>query len=375
MSPKTTNCILVLNSGSSSIKFKLFSNEPTRPCFVKGEISCLGTAPYLVIQQPQTTSVLAEQSLPEHLTHAEALTLIFNWCETQLSFDITAVAHRVVHGGDRFTASLLLTPEILHDLQQLSSLAPLHQPHNLAAIEMLAQMKPDLIQMACFDTAFHAPHTPLFTEYALPHSLRQQGIRRYGFHGLSYEWICHRLQEMNHPLAQKRIVVAHLGNGASLCAIDEGQSIDTTMGLTALDGLPMGTRCGSLDPGAILMMSRQLHLSIDEIEALLYNESGLKGLSEWTNDVRLLQNSDEPRAIFALDFFCLKVAQFIAMMAVSVGKLDGLIFTGGIGEHSAPVRNKILQHLTLLQPFTMEVIPCDEEQMMVIHAQKILSLL
>jgi acetate kinase len=272
-----------------------------------------------------------------------------------------------------FVEPVLMTPTVLTQLHLLGTLAPLHQPQSLAAIEIINTIKPDLRQIACFDTAFHAKHHPLFNHYALPDSMRQQGIRRYGFHGLSYEWIVQELKSKHPELYRGRVIAAHLGNGASLCAIQRGASIDTTMGMTALDGLPMGTRCGSIDPGAVIYMMRELGLSAQRIEEILYNESGLLALSGISYDARQLLASRKAEAKFALDFFALKTAQFIAMMAVSVGGIDGIVFTGGIGENMSTVRDDILAYLQFLRPFDVHIIPANEERIMAQHAVTVLG--
>jgi acetate kinase len=371
------NSILVINNGSSSVKFQLFLQHAGLPLLAKGQIYNLGNAP-LFVATKQTNSLehcaIENESLSVDCTHEKAIHFIMDWIEAQKkNWRINAVVHRIVHGGLKFTNSLFITPEILTDLEKLTPLAPLHQPHNLAAVKIISALMPNVIQIACFDTAFHAHHSPLFTEYALPEKMRDKGIRRYGFHGLSYEWIVHSLQLEAPQLAQGRIIAAHLGNGASLCAMNNGISIDTTMGMTALDGLPMGSRCGSIDPGAVIYMIRELGLSADEVESILYNKSGLLGLSQWTNDMNLLQNSDEPAAQFALHYFCLRTAQFMGMMAVTLGGLDGIVFTGGIGEHSTVVRDKILQHLTLFRPFATRIVPANEERMMAMHSISLLN--
>jgi len=408
--------LLVINTGSSSVKFQLFkpdSNELT--LLAKGMIQEIGSAPVFNamnytqsfefkashppsdLQQKITVRAplicrdaapsprvrgegkkegsYVEEPSPSANNHENAIRCILNWLEAQhLTDSLMAVAHRVVHGGSMFQQSVIVTPEIISSLKSLCPFAPLHQPHNLKGIEIIQELKPNIPQIACFDTAFHAQHTPLFTHYALPESIRALGIRRYGFHGLSYEWIVHQLRTNNDPLANQRIVVAHLGNGSSLCAIHAGVSVDTTMGFTALDGLPMGTRCGSLDPGVIIYLARDIGLSMDEIENILYTESGLKGLSNATNDVRLLQESDDQNARFALDYFCLKTAQMISMMMISLGSMDGLIFTGGIGENATLIREKIIAHLHCLKPFETRIIPTNEEKIMAIQAMKLTNL-
>lgn len=370
----TVSTLLIINSGSSSVKFQVFSNTPDLTLIASGKVSNLGTMPSFTcideLHQRHSEPTILNPSCSQE----QAIHLILEWVnQHNQQWNIEAVAHRVVHGGTLFTNSVLITPEIFEQLKQFNSLAPLHQPHNLAAIKIIQQINPELKQIACFDTAFHAHHTALFTEYALPLHLRQQGIRRYGFHGLSYEWIATILKNEHPDKAKGRVVAAHLGNGASLCAMQNGVSIDTTMGLTALDGIPMGTRCGSLDPGAIIYMIRDLGLTPGEVEHILYNDSGLLGLSGLTNDVKELENSPDENARFALDFFCLKAAQLIGMMAIALGGIDVIIFTGGIGENSELVRTNILKKIQCLHPFTTLVIQANEEKMMAMHALSILG--
>ncbi|MFC7782597.1 acetate/propionate family kinase [Legionella taurinensis] len=367
-----SDSILVINTGSSSIKFQVFNCRPVLKCLRKGKIVDLGLNPsFMAMDSANQAQTLA---LPADCNHEEALHFLFRWFQEQnQGGPINTVTHRIVHGGERYTSSVVITPEVMAYLRQLCPLAPLHQPHNLMAVDIFSAFKPELVQIACFDTAFHAGHDPLLTAYALPQTLRDQGIRRYGFHGLSYEWLAHSLRQNEPELIKKRLVAAHLGNGASLCAMNNGCSVDTTMGMTALDGLPMGTRCGSLDPGAVIYMTRELQLSPDEAESILYYESGLRGLSQWTQDVRLLQNSEDPRARFALDFFCLRTAQFAGMMAVSLGGIDGLVFTGGIGENAETVRDRIVHSLDFLRPFEVRVIEANEEHMMALHTLTVLE--
>ena len=364
---------LIINSGSSSVKFQVFSSSIELLLLAQGKVYNLGTKPQFSATNKTRPQEHIQQTLEADYSHVQAIHLILDWINQQdQNWNIKAVAHRVVHGGELFTKSVLVNPTIMKQLEQFNSLAPLHQPHNLAAIKILEQLHPQLPQVACFDTAFHAQHTSLFTTCALPKYLRDEGIRRYGFHGLSFEWIAHTLKKEHPLLAPGRIITAHLGNGASLCAMQNAISIDTTMGLTALDGLPMGTRCGSLDPGSIIYILRDLGLSLDELEHILYNESGLLGLSGITNDVKELQESTDKNAQLALDYFCLKAAQFIGMMAISLGGVDGIVFTGGIGENSELIRTNILNKVQCLQPFSTLVIPANEEKMMAMH---ILSLL
>lgn len=374
---KTKESILVINTGSSSIKFQVFQNIPVLELLAQGKISNLGSNP--VFEAIGQTKELKdkkgeEKALPADYTHEKALRFILQWIEGQnQNWQVSTVTHRIVHGGNRYTSSVLITPKVMKYLQELCPLAPLHQSQNLIAIDIFSALKPDLIQVACFDTAFHANHNPLFKEYALPQKIRDKGVRRYGFHGLSYEWIAYILRQNEPDLAKGRIIAAHLGNGASLCAIHNGVSIDTTMGMTALDGLPMGTRSGSLDPGAVIYMMRELNLPSSEVESILYNQSGLLGLSELTFDVRLLEDSLESKAKFALDYFCMRTAQFAGMMAVALGGVDGIVFTGGIGENSSLIRNGILRHLDFLRPFEVREIAANEERIMAMHTISILK--
>ena len=370
--------ILVINSGSSSVKFQLFSQHPELPLLVKGQIYNLGDMPLFVATMHTDNlpdKIIKQSILSTESTHEQAIHFILQWIVAQnQNWQINIVAHRIVHGGSEYKTSVRITTNVLSELWTLHTLAPLHQSHGLRAIEIINEQLPDALQIACFDTAFHANHKPLFTEYALPRKIRDKGVRRYGFHGLSYEWIVHSLRQNESALADGRIIAAHLGNGASLCAIDKGISIDTTMGMTALDGLPMGSRCGHLDPGVVIYMMRELGLSLDKVESILYNESGLLGLSEWTNDIQRLVASDKPQAHFALNYFCLKTAQMMGMMAVALGGIDGIVFTGGIGENSDFVRDNILNRLVFLQPFTTCVIPANEERIMAMHSQRTLGL-
>lgn len=371
-----TKSILVINAGSSSVKFQVFAHQEDLPLLAYGKVYNLGTAPQLTACNQARPEMMYQQTLDKDSNHEQALKLILHWLkQPEQHFQLNAVAHRVVHGGIWFKESVLIQEGVMAKLKSLNALAPLHQPHNLAAIEIIQHIDPTLLQIACFDTAFHSTHTQLFTEYALPQHLRQKGIRRYGFHGLSFEWITHCLKEQHPNLASGRVIAAHLGNGASLCAIHQGISIDTTMGLTALDGLPMGTRSGSLDPGAIIYMIRELGLSPSEVEDILYNQSGLLGLSGLSNDVKYLQDHLNEDAQFALDFFSLKTAQFMGMMAIALGGTDAIIFTGGIGENSVIVRDKILARMECLQPFQTLVIPANEEKMMAMHTLSLLNTL
>jgi acetate kinase len=360
-----TETILVINAGSSSVKFSLYERQSDLRLLASGEIADIGDTPSFATE---VGGAKTSEVLPAASTYEDALRHIIGWIEKQKHGEIAIAVHRVVHGGTQFKEPVIVTPAIMEQLRALTPLAPLHQPHNLAAVDILSKIKPSMPQIACFDTSFHAGHTPLFSLYALPQNLTDKGVRRYGFHGLSYEWIAHVMRRDHAALAKGRVIAAHLGNGASLCAMKDGVSIDTTMGMTAMEGLPMGTRCGSLDPGAVIFMIRDLRIPSATVEHILYNDSGLKGLSGLTNDVKRLEASSDPRAKFALDFLSLKVAQFIGMMAVAIGGVDALVFTGGIGEHAEGVRRSTLEHLTFLKPFDTLVIPANEDGIMARHA-------
>lgn len=361
--------LLVLNCGSSSLKFEVFDHA-TLARRAKGKVTGIGTGARLAATIGETA---IDRPLSAH-DHEAAMGAVVDLIDRyDDGWRTVATVHRVVHGGGTFVAPVVVTPEILAALEALNPLAPLHQPYNLAGIAASKRLSGRAPDIACFDTAFHAGHGELFHTFALEAALREKGIRRYGFHGISYEWIARVLAAERPELAEGRVVVGHLGNGASLCAMKNGVSIDTTMGMTALDGLPMGTRTGSIDPGAVTYMMRGLGMTVEEIEETLYERSGLKGLSGISNDVKTLLESDDPRAAFALDYYALKVAQHAAAMAVSMGGLDAFVFTGGIGENAAPVREAILANLAFLPPFETLVIPANEERMMAIHAKTLLG--
>lgn len=368
---KNIPVLLVLNVGSSSIKFQVFERE-SLAVLMAGKVTGIGTSAQLSARLA-TAEAPISTPLPaaDHDTAMAAVIELIDQHDD--GWQLAAVVHRVVHGGTAFQAPVLVTPEIVAQLQALAPLAPLHQPHNLAGIaasERLASHAPDI---ACFDTAFHARMDPLFQTFAVPESVRARGVRRYGFHGLSYEWLSHEIARTHPGLREARVVAAHLGNGASLCAMQAGRSVDTTMGMTALDGLPMGTRSGAIDAGAVIYLQRELGLDTVQVEHLLYQESGLKGLSGVSSDMQALLASADPQAAFAVDYFALKVAQYTAMLAVSMGGLDALVFTGGIGENAQPVRDAVLARLQMLGSFQTLVIAANEEKMMAMHAQRLLA--
>ncbi|WP_043977617.1 acetate/propionate family kinase [Novosphingobium sp. P6W] len=365
--------LATLNTGSSSLKFRIFARH-SLDRLMAGKVTGIGGDCRLVARVVETGEEI-ERPLPGADQEAALAAVIACIDAHDDGWHIEAFAHRIVHGGQAFTAPVVVTPHVLAELEALCTLAPLHQPYNLAGIAASARLAPDAYDVACFDTAFHAGHDPVVHSFALPAAMREAGVRRYGFHGISYEWIARVLAEQRPALAQGRVIAAHLGNGASLCAMRGGVSIDTTMGMTALDGLPMGSRSGALDAGAVTYMMRRFGLDADHVDRMLYEDSGLKGLSGLTNDVAALSASADPRAAFALEYFCHRAAQFAAAMAVSLGGVDGIVFTGGIGENAAPLRARILEHLAFLGPVESLVIPADEERMMAIHASDLLETL
>jgi acetate kinase len=341
--------ILVLNAGSSSLKFQLLAATPALDRQVRGQIDGIGVRPRLHATGADGVTLVDRTLAPAELPDLPAATeALRTWLSGLGGVEPRAVGHRVVHGGPDFDRPVLLDADILARLTALGPLAPLHQPHNLAAIRVVAATDPTLPQVACFDTAFHRGHPAQADCYALPRALYDEGIRRYGFHGLSYEYIARRLPELAPEVARGRVIVAHLGSGASMCALAAGRSIESTMGFTALDGLPMGTRPGQLDPGIILHLIEQRGMAPAEVTELLYKSSGLKGLSGISNDMRNLLASDAPGAAFAIEHFVHRSALHAGSLAAALGGLDAFVFTAGIGENSAPIRARIAERLTWL---------------------------
>lgn len=339
-----TDLILVVNAGSSSIKFSAYSpgDEEGLGLSFKGQVESVGSAPHLMAKDAGGAT-LADERWPTS-SHEAVLARLMRWAEAHLGGrDVAAVGHRVVHGGTAFAGPTRVDDEVLAKLDSLSPLAPLHQPHNLAAIRAIANLAPSLPQVACFDTAFHRSQPQVAQRFALPRGLHDAGIRRYGFHGLSYDYIASALRQRAPGVAAGRVVVAHLGAGASLCAMHDGKSVDTTMGFTALDGLPMATRCGALDPGVVLHLLRQPGMDPDRIEDLLYHRSGLLGVSGISSDMRELLGSRDPRADEAVEFFVYRIAREVGAMAAALGGLDGLVFTAGIGEHAPEIRRRVCE--------------------------------
>jgi acetate kinase len=387
--------ILVVNAGSSSIKFQLFSVSAGDQLdrLLRGQIEGVGVKPHLIAR-----GVGGETMIDESWTSAEvkdvpaALDKVVGFLRAHIGQLPVAIGHRVVHGGPDYSEPTVVTEAVLKRLDTFSPLAPLHQPNNLAPIRAVRARQPQLLQVACFDTAFHRGHPEVADRYALPEALYAEGVRRYGFHGLSYEYIADKLPSIAPDLAAGRVVVAHLGSGASMCAIHAGKSIDCTLGFTALDGLPMGTRPGQLDPGIVLYLMSEKGMSAKDIERFLYNECGLKGLSGISNDVRDLLESKEPRAKRALDHFVYRIALSAGMLASAMGGIDGLVFTAGIGENAPKIREAVAKRLGWLgleldadanakggprisgegSRVACYVIPTDEELMIARHTLRVL---
>ncbi len=391
-----TDAVLTINAGSSSIKFALFErDDPVRPqAALRGELDGIGAQPRLKARDAQG-AVLAELTfaelagLPADEQHRRSLDFLVRWLdEHDNAWRIVAVGHRVVHGADRYAAPVALSPADVNALAGFVPLAPLHQPYNVAGIRALAALLPEVPQVACFDTAFHMTQPERARRFALPRRLSEAGIKRYGFHGLSYEYIARVLPQHLGAKAEGRVVVAHLGNGASMCALYGRKSVATTMGFTALDGLMMGTRCGALDPGVLLHLMEFRGMDAAALTKLLYKESGLLGVSGVSQDMRALLDSPAPGAAEAVELFCYRIARELGSLAAALGGLDALVFTAGIGEHAAPVRERVCRqsewlgvrldaaanarHATRISapdsPVDVLVLPTNEEWMIAQHA-------
>ncbi len=342
------NSILVLNAGSSSIKFAVYPAAGGDAPLIKGMIDGIGGAARFKATGADGSALEAGglSKLGDGLGHADLTARLLTWLDAEGGdFTTVAVGHRVVHGGRGFIDPVLIDARVMAALEDLVPLAPLHQPHNLSAIKAVAERAPDLPQIACFDTAFHRTQGRLAELFALPRALSEEGIIRYGFHGLSYDYIASVLPNHLGDKADGRVIVAHLGNGASLCAMDKRRSVDTTMGFTALDGLMMGSRCGAVDAGVVLHLLQEKGMSVADVERLLYRESGLLGVSGLSNNMRDLAESGRPEAREAVDLFCYRAAKQLCALLPTLGGLDALVFTAGIGENSPTVRAKICSHL------------------------------
>jgi acetate kinase len=336
-----TGCVAVLNAGSSSVKFALYEAGDDGPLLYRGQVEQIGLSPRLKISDGQGNSITRRKY--EQLDHRSATAEILNLGRDLLAGrPVVGIGHRVVHGGTRFAVPALIDREVLAELATLVPLAPLHQPHNLAPIEAIAEAAPQMPQVACFDTAFHRTQPALAQEFAIPRELTEAGVRRYGFHGLSYDYIVTRLAETMPMVARSRLIIAHLGNGASLCAVRDGKSVASTMGFTALDGLMMGTRTGTVDPGVILYLLQERRMSAKAVEELLYRQSGLLGVSGISSDMRTLRESPAPQAREAIALFVYRIQREIGSLAAALGGVDGIVFTAGIGENDPATRSEVL---------------------------------
>lgn len=334
---------LVLNAGSSSLKFCVFQRPAgeTWRLEARGQIEGIGTLARLSVKDAESKS-LADEKLDAITDGRDAVNVLASWLRSKYGGSrVLGVGHRVVHGGVRFTAPTILNPQVIAALYELVPLAPLHQPYNLAAIEAAVERLPGVPQVACFDTSFHRGQPAVAELIPLPRDFRKAGLQRYGFHGLSYEYIASVLPQVAPQIADGRVIVAHLGSGASLCALKDRKSVDSTLGFTALDGLCMGTRPGALDPGVVLHLFQKLGLSAKEVETVLYKKSGLLGISGISNDMRDLLGRSEPEARLAVDYFVYRVAREIGALTAVLGGIDALVFTAGIGENSAEIRQRI----------------------------------
>jgi acetate kinase len=388
-----TDALLSLNAGSSSLKFALFEVGAGRELAVaaRGQIAGIGTEPRLIARD-KAGAVLTERRWAGGgaLPHETFLHDLFDWIEDHLGADaLVAAGHRVVHGGVAFSRPVVVDEAVLTALDALSPLAPLHQPHNLAVVRAAMAVRPGLPQVACFDTAFHRTQPAVATRFALPRELEADGVRRYGFHGLSYEYVAGRLRELDPEAARGRVIAAHLGAGASLCAIMAGESLDTTMGFTAVEGLVMATRCGTLDPGVLLHLIQSRGFTGEDIEDLIYRRSGLLGVSGLTGDMRELLASPDPRAAEAVELFVYSIARHAGALASSLGGLDAFVFTAGVGENAPEIRARVCARLAWLgveldpdanargapvissprSRVAVRVVPTDEERMIALHAQ------
>jgi acetate kinase len=391
-----TESVLVINAGSSSVKFQLFAvaDDDRIELRTKGQVDGIGTRPRLNAKSAEGR-VLIDQQWPASDVSSIPIALerSIPFLREQIGGTLpAAVGHRVVHGGPDYEAPTFVDARVLERLEKLAPLAPLHQLNNLLPIKTIRHRHPDLPQVACFDTAFHRSHPEVADRYAIPDALYREGVRRYGFHGLSYEYIASKLPKAAPEIAAGRVIVAHLGSGASMCAIVAGKSVESTMGFTALDGLPMGTRPGQLDPGAVLYLLSEKQMQADAIQAFLYQECGLKGLSGISNDVRDLLATSSPRAKLALDYFVYRICLFAGMLAAAMGGLDGIVFTAGVGENAAPIREAVLRRLDWLgvkidqvrnaqggpcisrgdSAIKCYVLPTDEELMIARHTLRLL---
>jgi len=390
------DAVLVLNAGSSSIKFAAFEVDADEPApLVKGQVEGLHTSPRFIARDA-TGGAVAEKRWDEgtRLGHDAALEHLAQFLRTYRDrYELIAVGHRVTHGGVKHKGPVRIDGTILAELEELSPLAPLHQPHNLTPVRLLQKQRPELPQVACFDTAFHTTAPEVAQMFALPEELTAAGVRRYGFHGLSYEYIASVLPNVDTRAAAGKTVVCHLGNGSSMCAMAGGKSVASTMGFTAVEGLPMGTRCGALDPGVVLYLIEQRGMKAEAVRELLYNKSGLLGVSGISSDMRALLKSDDPRARLAVEIYVYRIGRELGSLAAALGGLDSIIFTAGIGENAAVIRERVCGNAAWLgiklaagannkggpristarSPTSAWVIPTNEERMIARHTLRVLS--
>jgi acetate kinase len=389
--------ILTLNAGSSSIKFGVYRVGGEEPELVaKGQVEGIGTHPHFVAKAANGR-LLSEaywEPVGAGSGHAIAFRKIWSWLNDSFGDDqMLAVGHRIAHGGAAYPEPVVIDDDVIAELNRLVPLVPLHQPHNLAAVNAVLKSHPDLPQVACFDTAFHCNRPTVSDCFALPYQLYEKGIRRYGFHGLSYEFIAQRLQQVAPDIADGRVVVAHLGSGCSMCGLKDGRSIETTMSFSALDGVPMGTRCGTLDPGVLLYLMQSEQMDAGDLEQLLYKRSGLLGLSGISNDMRELAGSKAPRAGLAIDYFVYRVGQHLGALCAALGGIDALVFTAGIGENDSRLRQRVCEDAawlgieiddranrdaeakisTAASRASVWVIPTDEEIMIARHTHRLVE--
>ncbi len=386
-----SKAILVLNAGSSSIKFTVFDRAGDELAVrYNGQIEGIGTRPHFWVRDGDGAVVHEDawENPPLGRGHAYALEQLAAWLDPRLPEEgLIGVGHRVVHGGAKYSAPTVINDAVLRDLESFVPLAPLHQPANLAGIGAALDFLPGVPNVACFDTAFHRSHPRVADIYGLPGEYYEEGVRRYGFHGLSYEYIARALPAVAPELTEGKVVVAHLGNGSSMCAISAGRSMDSTMGFTALDGLPMGTRSGQIDPGVLLYLMQEKGMGAKQIEDLLYKRSGLLGISGISNDMRSLEASDDPRAAAAIDYYVYRIVRETGALAAAMGGIDGLVFTAGIGQNAAGIRRRVCEGLAWLgleldpvanaahgpristpgSRLSAYVIPTDEERMIALH--------
>jgi len=390
------DAILVVNAGSSSVKFQVFALRASAAIdrLIRGELDGIGSRPRLRAWDADKRLLIDQTYTPEKVPDVvTAMRTAGAWLKDSTSFDLVAVGHRVVHGGPEYDRPTLVDRKVLAKLRRYVPLAPLHQPNNLAPIETLLERYPQLPQVACFDTAFHRGHSAVADHFAIPEQYYDEGVRRYGFHGLSYEYIAHRLRDVAPSIARSRVIVAHLGSGASMCAMSGGQSVESTMGFTALDGLPMGTRPGQLDPGVVLYLMTEKGMSAPAVQDFLYKKCGLIGMSGVSNDVRELLASNAPGAALALDYFVYRISLYAGMLAAALGGVDAFVFTAGIGERSPEMRARIARKLVWLGAeldrvantenrsristddswVSIHVVPTDEELMIATHTLGVLQ--